>query len=259
MNARVWFVLEEDVTSQALLAQYEELLSPAERAAERRFVFEVDRRRHRVTRALVRTALSEEIPSVAPADWSFLASPHGRPEIHPEHGLPWLRFNVSHTAGAIVLAVMRGSAVGIDVENRSRSSATTEIASQFFSPAEVMALHAVPALAQRDRFFTLWTLKEAYIKARGLGLTLPLDSFSFALAGDAIELHCASACNDDPGRWAFAVYALTPSHTMALAVERAKDGADAESLDVELMRSVPLVRTTKVDDLPILAMRAPPR
>lgn len=240
VRAQVWVVLDEDVTSDALLARYEPLLSRAERAAEARFVFEADRRRHRVTRALVRTVLSEEAPSVAPADWSFLVGAHGRPEIHPNHDLPSLHFNVSHTAGAIVLAVTHGSTVGIDVENRSRRGETTAIADRFFSPAEVSALNETPWSAQRERFFVLWTLKEAYIKARGLGLALPLDSFSFVLEGNAIALHCDPACNDDdPRRWAFAVHSLTSSHTMAIAVDAA-----GEPLDVVLVRAVPLVRTT---------------
>ena len=249
MHLRVWAVLDEDVTSSELLARYAALLSPAERTAEDRFVFEADRRRHRVTRALVRTVLSEVAPGIAPRDWSFLLNPHGRPEIHPRHGLPELRFNLSHTAGAIVLAVTDALAIGIDVENHLRAGPTTDVAHQFFSSAEVVALRALPASAQRERFFVLWTLKEAYVKARGLGLALPLDAFSFAIDGGAVALRCDPSCDDDPARWSCAVFALTPVHTMAVAVQ--PDADDRLPLDVEVLRTVPLLGKT--------VMRCPPK
>jgi len=252
MHAQVWFVLDEDVTSDALLARYGALLSAAEHEREQRFVFEADRRRHRVTRALVRTVLSEAVPTVAPADWSFVVGSHGRPELHPDHGLPPLSFNVSHCDGAVVLAVKRGSTVGIDVESRVRKGATVEIAERFFSPAEVMGLHALLPGEQRDRFFVLWTLKEAYIKARGLGLSIPLESFSFELEGDAIALRCEAECEEaNPARWAFAMYALTPSHTMSMAVEG--DAGESARLPLELVRTIPLVSETPVSVRPVLA------
>ena len=93
-----------------------------------------------------------------------------------------LRFNLSHTDGLVVCLVAVEREIGVDVEHTARAgSVGIEIAERFSSPSEVAELRSLPFADQRSRFFDYWTLKEAYIKARGLGLHLPLDQFSFHL------------------------------------------------------------------------------
>src|SRR5687768_11680228 len=146
-------------------------MTEEERATEQRFVFPHDRHRHRVTRALVRSVLAEEL-GLPPSEIRFELNGYGRPELAAHHTSSGLSFNLSHTRDAIVLATSRDGVVGIDVEDHTRSGATLDIAEQFFSRPEVEALAAVAPEGQRARFYQVWTLKEAYIKARGMGLSL---------------------------------------------------------------------------------------
>ena len=104
---------------------------------------------------------------------------HGRPEILDRPaGVPDLRFNLSHTDGLIACAVTIGREVGVDVEHVGRRL-THDIAGRFFAPREVADLKSLPVAEQPRVFFDYWTLKEAYIKARGFGLALPLGDFAF--------------------------------------------------------------------------------
>ena len=98
--------------------------------------------------------------------------------------MPDLRFNLSHTDGLIACAVTIGREVGVDVEHIQRRL-THDVAGRFFAPREVDDLKALPEDEQQRVFFDYWTLKEAYIKARGFGLALPLGDFAFTLAPPA--------------------------------------------------------------------------
>jgi 4'-phosphopantetheinyl transferase len=200
-------------TSEAdLLARYGELLIPDERARQRRYLFEHSRRQHLLTRVMVRSVLSR-YAAVDPRAWRFGANPHGRPFIAAPALAAPLAFNLAHTDGLIVCLVARSAEAGVDVEYTLRRSAFAQIAQRFFSDGEAAALRALPEDAQRERFFAYWTLKEAYIKARGLGLALPLGAFAFALDGDDISI-------------AFDALALSPEHACAIA-QRVAPGARA--------------------------------
>jgi 4'-phosphopantetheinyl transferase len=208
----------------ARLDAYLALLSPDEHARMARFVFDRDRRAFLLTRALVRTTLSR-YASVPPADWQFIANVHGRPEILDRPaGVPDLRFNLSHTDGLIACAVTIGREVGVDIEQIHRQ-VTHDVAGRFFAPNEVTDLRSLPADEQDKAFFDYWTLKEAYIKARGFGLALPLGDFAFKL--DPPNPPCIAfepALEDDPATWQFLQDWPTPQHRLALAVRR--DGHD---------------------------------
>ena len=164
-----------------LLSSYERLLSKEESARHRRFLRERDRDLFLVAHALVRTTLSRYCP-VSPGAWEFEMGERGRPEIAGPVDAG-LRFNLSHTPGRAVCAVARDRDVGVDVERLSRVTQPLLIADRFFAPAEIAALRASHESQRRQRFFELWTLKESYIKARGLGLAIPLDQFLVRRAG----------------------------------------------------------------------------
>jgi 4'-phosphopantetheinyl transferase len=213
---------------------YAALLAPDERARMARLVFERDRRRFLITRALVRTLLSR-YASVPPADWEFVTTEYGRPEIvKTRAGVPDLRFNVSHTEGLIACAVTVGREVGVDVEHVGRH-VSYDVAGRFFTPREVASLRARPEAERARVFFDYWTLKEAYIKARGLGLALPLGDFAFTLAPPAApSIGFEPAIDDDPTSWQFVQAWVTPAHRLGLAVRRR--GAD---LPVRIRHVVP--------------------
>ena len=208
----------------ARMDDYRAWMSEDEHARMARLIFDRDRRRFLMTRALVRSALSR-YAAVAPAEWTFTANAHGRPElVDRPHGVPDLRFNVSHTEGLIACAVTIGREIGVDVEHVGRRL-THDIAGRFFAPREVRDLHALPADEQPKVFFDYWTLKEAYIKARGFGLALPLADFAFALSPPAPPaISFEPALDDDPSTWQFVQDWPTRHHRLGLAVRR--EGAD---------------------------------
>ncbi len=235
----VWLVAPLVVTDAGLLASYRELLSPDERAQHARFVFAKDRHRYLVTRALVRTTLSR-YADIEPSLWRFEKNQYGRPEIAAGLGVDSLRFNVSHTTGLIACLVGLDRDLGVDVEDTQRPGQTIEIADRFFSRAEVEALHALPAAYRPERFFEYWTLKESYIKARGMGLSLPLDQFAFHIApATETVISCDPRLGDAPRSWQFTQFRPTLRHQAAVAIRRAWDPA----LSIQCRWTVPLGRS----------------
>jgi len=205
-------------------APYLALCSPAELARHERITHEETRRDHLVARALVRTTLSHYSPT-APAAWRFVENAHGCPSIDPTQNPGDLRFNLSHSGGKVVCAVTRGREVGVDVEDALRRSRTTKIADRFFAPAEVAALQRLPESEQRTRFFTYWTLKEAYIKARGMGLAIPLRQFWFDLDEAAgIGFATDEALEDPAESWRFAWGEIDGHFPLAVALRCEGDG-----------------------------------
>ncbi|MEZ4362899.1 MAG: 4'-phosphopantetheinyl transferase superfamily protein [Kofleriaceae bacterium] len=214
----VWVIAPEELPGEEL-ARAEPWMTPEERARQRAFVFERHRREYLVTRGLVRAVLSRG-GARAPADWTFRRNDYGRPELDPPCGLA---FNLSNHPTLVACAVRRGPLdLGCDVEPLARGPEVLTVADSVFAPAELAELRALPATAQPDRALALWTLKEAYIKARGMGLSLPLQDFAFSFVAGATArpsgIAFAPSLADDPRRWRFVcVDAL--GHRLALAFE----------------------------------------
>lgn len=216
-EARVWLASPDEITSPDLLARYERLLDADERERYLRFKFERDRKEYLVAHALLRHSLSRCAP-VAPEDWRFRRNAYGRPEISPEIGAQ-LRFNLSHTRGLSACAVTPDFEIGVDVEWMNRRLNPEELVDVVFSREEARVLRALPLEDQSQRFFVLWTLKEAYIKARGMGLALPLDQFTFSVRGETeVQVGFEPSLADDPSVWQFRLHAPTADHRLALAV-----------------------------------------
>ncbi len=222
-SVHVDLVLTDSTEAAAKRDRYLPLLSPEEHERMARLVFERDRHRFLLTRALVRTMLSR-YAKVAPADWQFIANVHGRPEILDRPaGVPDLRFSISHTDGLIACAVTIGREVGVDVEHVGRRL-TQDIAARFFAPAEVAHLQSLPDEEQERVFFDYWTLKEAYIKARGFGLALPLGDFAFHFSADGPpSIAFEPSLPDDPATWQFLQDWPSPAHRLGLAIRRTGD------------------------------------
>jgi 4'-phosphopantetheinyl transferase len=218
----LWCYFYEGIDDPELLASHDALMTPAERARHGRFVFEKDRRLFLATRALARTALAAYAP-VRPDAWRFAEGEHGKPFITSPSVAPPIHFNLSNTPGLVVCAVsVAHEELGVDAEFLERRTETVSIAGSFFSDYEVRALRALPAADQQRRFFSYWTLKESYIKARGFGLALPLDQFSFHLdEGAEIGITFDPRLSDEPSRWRFALVEMSPVHLLALGVNTA--------------------------------------
>ena len=210
----------ERFADPADLARCRAVLTDDEREKTDRFRFARDRHSCLITRALVRTTLSRH-HDVPPERWRFRTNGHGRPEIAAPASP--LRFNLSHTNGLVVCLVSRGRAVGVDVESLERAGRWVDLADRYFAPREAAALRRVNAAGRAVRFLEYWTLKEAYIKARGLGLALPLADFSFDLPArtpDDIEIRFTTAIDDDAARWQFGLTRIGRAHLAATAIER---------------------------------------
>lgn len=234
----VWLANYQEISDSRLHAEYRALLTAEERGQEFRFYFPDDQRRYLVTRAMVRTVLSRYL-DIDPADWRFANNKYGRPAIAnfspDECGL---RFNISHTRGLIALGVTQGRELGVDVENVVTRDVSIDIADRFFAPAEVAELANVPPERQQDRFFEYWTFKESYIKARGMGLSIPLGQFSFHYPHErAVHIAIDPELGDDANRWSFWQYRPTSAHLLAVCAERHESGTPS----LTLRNTVPMV------------------
>jgi 4'-phosphopantetheinyl transferase len=218
----LWLVADRTLRDPALLNRYFPLLNDAERRQQQRFHFDKDRHQYLLTRALVRSVLSRYVPAIPPTEWCFEKLEHGRPRITNPHPLAQrLTFNLSHTAGLIVLGLCQAGDMGIDTENIRERSAPLDVSPRYFSPRECADLNALPAAAQNERFFHYWTLKEAYIKARSKGLSLPLDQFSYTWPDEhRLQLTFASGLADHPERWRCWLLQATADHLLAIWAQR---------------------------------------
>jgi 4'-phosphopantetheinyl transferase len=182
------FVLD---VGAARLAELRELLSPEERARAGRLRFARDAGRFVAGRAYVRQALGA-IAGQDPAGLRIAAGSAGKPYL-PDH--PDLRFNASGAGGVGMLATAHGLELGVDIELAEREHDGLDVARQFFCPAEVAALEGMAPAERPAAFLRCWTRKEAFVKARGEGLQIDLDSFEVSLGPDEpAELRwCATA------------------------------------------------------------------
>ncbi len=185
-------------------------------------------------RALLRAVLSTWAP-VDRREWRFSLNAHGRPGIAAPSSP--LHFNLSHTRGMVVLALGPDPSVGVDVERLDRSVRPMEVADRFFSPLEVEGLRALPTERHRDRFLALWTLKEAYIKARGMGLALPLRDFSFSPDEAPPRVRFEPSLHDDEDRWRFERVDLDSGHRVAVAARVPRLTVQLSRVDLEALAS----------------------
>lgn len=231
----LWYVEPERLADPDAIERCRARLGPEELTRIARVRFERPRHQRLIGWSLVRTALSRHA-DVAPEAWRFRRSKHGRPEIATPVVTPPLRFNLSHTAGLVACAVAETDDVGVDVEDGRRQAESLKIARRFFAPLEV---EAVERAADQDRarvFFEHWTLKEAYLKARGIGMSAPLAQVVFRLARDEPPtVSFGPAIDDDGEMWQFAQLRLASHYLCAIALRRPA----GSPLQVEVHQAIP--------------------
>jgi 4'-phosphopantetheinyl transferase len=201
------------------LEQFLALLSPDERERANRFRFARDRTHFIAARGVLRSVLGRYL-SREPHLLRFSYNHYGKPELAQENGTLTLHFNLAHSHIMALYAVALDYPVGIDLEYRRADFATADIAERFFSPREVQMLSAIPDAMRTRAFFLCWTRKEAYIKARGMGLSLELDMFDVSLhPEEPAQLLDTREEGQDAARWS--LYALAPGagYEGALAIE----------------------------------------
>ena len=236
-EAHLWYLFPDRLTDPTLLDAYQQLLCAEERQQYGRFPFEKTRHEYLVTRALVRTTLSRYV-GIPPSIWRFDRNSYGKPTVaYPQETDP-LVFSLSKTNGLIICLAALSWDVGVDIEDIGRPGETAEIADRFLSPTEVTVLRSLPQHAQRCRFFEYWTLKEAYVKARGMGLSIPLKQFSFHLDEDRpARISFDARLKDDSQMWQFAQFRPTSQHVAAAAIRRGL----GQNLKIQVRQTIPLV------------------
>ncbi len=194
-------------------------LAEDERTRAQRFYFQTDRERFITAHGVLRAILGRYL-SIAPESLAFRYSFYGKPALVSESGVETIRFNISHSHGTALYVVTRGREIGVDLELIRDGLEIEQIAERFFSRREVSALSALPTELRQRAFFLCWTRKEAYIKARGEGLSIPLDQFDVSLIpGEPAALLSTQPDPDEALRWSLQELALASGYAAAFAVK----------------------------------------
>jgi 4'-phosphopantetheinyl transferase len=232
----LWYAYPDDLLTEGAVEVCASLMSDEERTRWQSFHFDRNRREYLATRVLARTALSHMLPH-PPASWRFSRNQYGKPVVDPECGLS---FSLSNSLGLVACLVGEGSEIGLDVEAHERDEQIAALAPEVFSPLELAQLDALHGPDRLDRALSLWTLKEAYIKARGMGLSLPLRQFSFVFGGvEGVRLELDPCLGDQAERWRFCLLEHA-GHRIALMT--AKTGQTTTPA-LQLWQARPLLST----------------
>jgi len=198
----------------------ETVLSNDEQQRWRRFQRTSDQDLFAWAHVSLRRVLSRYV-LVDPRDWEFREGPHGRPEITSVLGTD-LCFNLSHTEGMMAIIVNRSFDAGVDVEKVGRVANIESVARTSFSDAEQRLVQDAPPSERAAKFVEIWTLKEAYLKAQGLGISVDLKSFSFD-PNDPAEVRLSHHGGDSsrhgnaPENWFFEIFTKASNHVVAVA------------------------------------------
>jgi 4'-phosphopantetheinyl transferase len=215
-DVHIWYCLTESLAADAIEAAIS-VLSDEERDRSKRFVFPADRRDFIVAHALTRRALAAH-GGLAAGAWEFEVNEHGKPHV-ARAVAEWIpiSFNLSHTRGLVGCAVTADADIGFDVESIAAARKADSFARRYFAPNEVEFLDRCSTTERSEHLINLWTLKEAYIKAVGQGLSHPLHTFSFAFRDDdELQFEAPSESNDLMCH--FALFAPADQYRMAVAV-----------------------------------------
>ncbi len=218
----VWRAVVDDFDLPELEATADGWLSAAERARLQRYYFADHKKQLLLGRVLMRTVFSH-YEALTPAQWQFCYNDYGKPLLAAQQQRQLkapLYFNLSHSKGTLVLAVARLEELGVDIECNTRARRVEKIASRYFSQSEVSNLLALEKSCWQARFYDLWSLKEAYIKACGLGLAIDLGHFSFAFEqDDKLSIEFSARRADDPRCWQFWQLNAIAGFNVALAAK----------------------------------------
>ncbi|KAF7100296.1 hypothetical protein CFC21_101828 [Triticum aestivum] len=264
-EVHVWYLCPGELNDQSQLEMYKQLLSPAEKEYADSIKETTLRKHAMLSCALKRTTLSRYC-KIDPRSFEFMYNNFHKPEIlWPSDDiveLP-LHFNISHTTSLIACGIAMDANIGIDIEEKKRKTTKSilSLARCFFTPSEAHYLTEISdSYAQEKEFFKLWTLKEAYVKALGLGLSgAPLNEFTINLkTSKGIRVSKASkVCNDSNSgcdrlseNWLFALAKLNSSHYMSVCMEddtRCQGPENSPApVGLKVWKTIPFVEDTLV-------------
>ena len=201
------------------LQQFEQTLSKNELGRAKRFYFDKDRESFIVRHGILRIVLSYYL-GIMPGQLEFFYGLHGKPYLAKRFGGDTFRFNMAHSHKLALYAFSRCREIGIDTEYIKTISDDAHIAKRFFSACENAKFSELPARQKKEAFFNCWTRKEAFIKATGDGLSLPLNQFDVSLTpGEQVRLLGVKDKPEEVSRWSLAALIPAPDYVAALAVE----------------------------------------
>ncbi|WP_372880236.1 4'-phosphopantetheinyl transferase superfamily protein [Psychromonas sp.] len=242
----LWLIEPAKITDGELLNSLKMLLSESEVEKIQRYRLPKSQHTALITRAFVRKVLSQyaDLPA---EKWNFDIAPQGKPEIS-NPPLP-LSFNLSHNDEVIICAVCLNKNIGCDIESLSRKISIKGIARRYFSTTEFEALMTLPSALQKRRFFEYWTLKEAFVKATGLGISQGLESFNFTIGkaetsqfNDNIQLNFAPSCSEQNNQdWYSCLLYPDQKHCVALCVKEHNPINHKQSFNVQVFSGLPLL------------------
>jgi 4'-phosphopantetheinyl transferase len=221
-RVELWYARTDWIRDDEEISAYARLLASSEQERRARFVFERHRHEYLVTRALARTVLATYVRR-PPETLCFVITDHGRPLLEDGGDL---RFNLTNTVALVACAVCLRGEIGADAEPLARGDDVLGVAETVFTDHERQALSRLPPLARRRRAVELWTLKEAYMKARGLGFSLPVERFEMHFTEARPDLRLLPPLLDER-RWTFQTLEIE-DHLVSICVENPDD----ESVDV---------------------------
>ncbi len=224
-QAHVWVLNPEHLDANGHLSKYAGIVSSAEQERIRRFRFPRDGMAFLAAHGLARAALSQLEPSVPPNRWEFLVREKGRPEVGAPLIGSALRFNISHTRGLVACVVTKNIDCGVDVETLDRVVDIGLLADSVLAPTERSRLLSAPASRRNELFLSYWTLKEAYAKARGLGLHMPFNKCAFEFSSEGLLAHFDASLNDEETEWQFAQWLTTENQLIAVALRHPRAAA----------------------------------
>ena len=200
------------------IEKWKSILSTDEKSRAARYHREIDRQYFIAARATLRQLLGSYLQTDPPA-LTFAYSEKEKPSLGGAEAASGIEFNISHSGSIALLAFARQREIGVDVEQIRRDVETAKIATRFFSAAEQKQLAALPEEQRSEAFFLCWTRKEAYIKATGKGLSLPLHQFDVSLAPKA--QNALLACRPDPherAKWVMRDISVPEGYAAAICV-----------------------------------------
>lgn len=218
-HTKVWYLAPESIENTATCELMSRWLSVEERDQMKKFHALRHRHTYLVAHALVRGALAREL-DCDPSELKFESNAFGKPSLLLPASGAKLEFNLSHTEGMCVVALSGSSRVGCDVESLNQPSLEVDIARNFFTPEESEEILTYPPAQQVKRLLTYWTLKEAYIKAEGQGLSMGLDTFYFSLQDNQPpRLMLKRGAQQPSAQWQFKQMMISDHYLFSLAIE----------------------------------------
>ena len=216
-DLHVWNVPLE--TAPQEFARLHSLLSADEIARAERFYFERDRSRYIIGRGILRTLLGNYLGMDA-SEIQFNYGPHGKPTLEPVSTGQTLQFNLAHSNDRAIFIFGWDRPVGIDIEHVRPLQDADRFAEQFYSARETALINSLPGDDKWNAFYKLWTCKEAFLKAQGSGLTVPLNQVEIFLDGEeAARLISIGGDTEQAADWKLWIFNPLPGYQAAIAIQ----------------------------------------